>query len=175
MAKGKYLISALFIIVLLTILYFTFAVKKPYKIAYINIEKVFNEFTYTRKLKQEYKLNTETRKLKIDSVAYLISLLERKINTDPDKSLISEYNYRKNKYYELTKEYQETNEDLSSKYDNRIIGQMNSYLKEFSREEGIDILLSSDDVGSVVYVEKELDQTDKAIEYINKKFNSKGK
>lgn len=170
--KNYIKISVLILLIGVIIAAFFFTTNDRMKVGYINNKKTFDEFVYTKKLKIEYKKNVEFRKLKLDSLAYILSLLERKINSNPEKNLINEYNNRKEVFIQLTNEYQKRNEEITENYDNQILSQMNSYLKEFSKSKNIDLLLSSDDVGSVVYINKKYDFTEEAIKFINKKFNS---
>jgi outer membrane protein len=170
--KRNYTYVIAIILTVFIVIYFMISKSNVPKIGYINNSKVFDEFVYTKKLKKDYQTSFDMRKQKIDSAQYLISLIERKLNTGSDKQLLTELNNRKIEFEILTKEFEKVNEELTNKFDNQIISQMNSYLRDFSLNNDLDILLSSDDVGSVIYAKKSIDLTDEAIKFINQKFVS---
>jgi outer membrane protein len=144
------------------------------KIGYINIQLVFNEFSYKKELEKELSSLTNTRKFILDSLETNLKILVKKINLDKtNKDLIAEYQAMKDIFLEKKSRFGEEEELMVKQYDEKIISQLNSYVKEYGKKEKFDIIYGATNTGNIMYADSALDLTKKVTKYINEKFKGK--
>lgn len=132
------------------------------RLAYVNVQQVFEDFTLKRELVGKLEQITTARQANLDSLKLRIQTMDEK-----DKSLqplIMEYRRREQQYEEL-------NTTLTEDYDRQIITQMNTYMKEFSEQQGYTIVLGANGSGSLIYAQPDLDITKEMTEYINRRYS----
>jgi outer membrane protein len=67
----------------------------------------------------------------------------------------------------------EDNKQLTSQYDSEIFTQINQYVKDFSKENGYQMVFGSDGNGSLMYGDDQINLTKVITEYINQKYKGK--
>jgi outer membrane protein len=151
-----------------------FASCSKHRIGYINIQSVFNEFEYKRELEKELKGITGKRKFILDSLETNLKILNRKISSDKsDKALIAEFQILKEVYLKKQSMFEEEEQEMVKQYDERIVAQLNSYVKEFGKEKRYDLIYGANSSGNIMYADSALDLTKDVTKYINEKFKGK--
>lgn len=141
------------------------------KIAYVNSNQVFAEFTLSQELKAKLDQTNEARKQVLDQldrkIKGLASVLERNSQKmavrDSLEQLVQTVAYKR-------EEYTQDNEQQAEKYNEQIWTQLNQYLQDYCDVEGIDALLGADGSGSLLAGDKALDHTEAVIQFINQRY-----
>jgi Skp family chaperone for outer membrane proteins len=166
---NKYLvILVLVIFAAFSVIWFT---SQP-KLGYVNLKEVFENFTYTKKLRSELKLVKEARIKILDSFGFELKLLSEKLKNQNDQDLATVFEVKRKEYIVMERNMLEDNERLTQQYDNKIHSQLASYLVDFGKSEGYDILYGTESLGTILYARDRFNVTTAATEYINKRFTS---
>ena len=144
------------------------------KIGYVNLQTVFNDFAYKKELEKELKGISNNRKYILDSLETQVKMLIRKIQYDKtNKDLIAEYQTMKEIYLQKKTVYGEEEQRMVKLYDEKILSQLNSYIKEYGKKEKLDMIYGANNAGNVMYADTSLDLTKPVVMYINEKFKGK--
>lgn len=151
---------------------YSYTAKNELRLAYIDTRQVFDNFDYTKILKREFELNTLIWKSKIDSLVFEDKIIVSKIANSSDIELNSILKSISLEINNKIDDYQRAYENLSNKYDNQIFIQLNSYLEEFGVSENLDMVFGTENLGNLVFSKEQHNVTEKAIKFVNNRFNS---
>lgn len=168
----------LFLILLFSVFTFVYSYTKnnrEIRLAYIDTKQVFDNFEYTKILRKEFESTTLLWKTKIDSLNFENRVIENKIFSSNNDEITSVLNNRSFEINNKISEYQQAFENLSNKYDNQILIQLNSYLEEFGKNQNFDMIFGTENLGNLIYSKEHHNVTDKAIEFVNNRFNPSNK
>ncbi len=155
---------ALFVIVALFFVWIFFSSDK--KMAFVRIDKVFNEFAMSKELKQDLEKTLLARQNVLDSLQAVWRAVE--IGNSPK---IKDYVERE--FYQKRQLFQEQNEALTNKYDKQIWERLNQYTKEYSTKNNIDFLFTMGAETGLLYGKNSYDVSDELIQYINQNYEGK--
>lgn len=147
------------------------------KTAYIDIKKVFNNFQMKKEREKQYKKTENERNKILDSLVAEINILakhlnEKKLTTEKiEKEVSDQFEYKREKYLRLKKQFDAENTALSLKYDQEIIDRMNQYISEYGKNKNYDFIYGSDGDGSIMYSNNQYDLSDQLSQFINNKYN----
>jgi outer membrane protein len=138
----------------------------------MDIKVVFNNFKYKQELEKELTEIKNQRKFKLDSLEAQLKLLSNKIKFDSKNSnLMAQFQTEKELYLKQKYIFEEEEQGMVTAYDNKIISQLNSYVKEFGKKNNYSIILGATDNGNVMYADTSLNISKEIIEFINNKYN----
>lgn len=164
-------IIAFAVIAVNIISYFNFR-NESKKFAYVDLQKVFNEFQLKAELSAKYQNVVEQRQLTLDSLALNLESFRNVLNENQtDIFLKQKYNLIAQKYQQKSQEFENSNQELQQKYNDQIWAQINQYVKEYSSAENLMIVFGGNGSGSIMYVDESKDITTNLINYINAKYN----
>jgi outer membrane protein len=145
------------------------------KQGFIIVSEVFNQFDMKKDSERHFTLVKNRRQKILDSMAFDLRLLAKKIDAQKAKNKedVDSYNLKREDFYRHQKTFEEDNKQLTSQYDSEIFTQINQYVKDFSKENSYQLVFGSDGNGSLMYGEDQLNLTKEVIEYINKKYKGK--
>lgn len=144
------------------------------KIGYVNVKDVFDAFEYKKELEYELTRLKETHTRVLDSIENAANMTGRKMNNSPsNKQLIDDLKEFQRHYYARKQQFTEDEANLIKNYDEKIIKQMNSYVKMFGKERKYAVLYGATSDGSIMYADSALDVTPEVIRYINEKYKGK--
>lgn len=143
------------------------------KVIYINNQRVFNEFEYKKVLEKKYKQVESARNNKLDSLKMRLQDLYISLESKSDKKLLEQFNREKQNYTLLKTQFDEDNQSLIQEYDSQIWKQLNQYIGDYGKEQGVDFILGGQGQGNVMYAKEINDHTEAVISYVNAKFNGK--
>jgi Skp family chaperone for outer membrane proteins len=154
----------LFAIVALFFVWLFFSSNK--KMAFVRVDKVFNEFAMSKELKQDLEKTLLARQNVLDSLQAVWRAVE--IGNNPK---IKEYVERE--FYQKRQLFQEQNEALTNKYDKQIWERLNQYTKAYGAENNIDFLFTMGAETGLLYGKNSYDVSDELIQYMNQKYAGK--
>ncbi len=149
-------------IILCLFFVFSCSEKKEDEIVYVNSVQLFEGF----KMKAEYDKILE-RDLK--SEAMQIDSLQTIMEHTTDSMTM--YRLRK-EYYVADQLFNDKFEKLSGTYTASVTERLDSYIKQYAKENGIKMILSGNN-GGVVYIDDAMDVTDELVKFVNNEFDKK--
>lgn len=159
-----------FVLIIIASLGFISCTKE--KIAYMDIKVVFNNFKYKQELEKDLTEIKNQRKFKLDSLEAQLKLLSNKIKYDQkNTNLIAEFETEKELYLKQKRIFEDEEESMVINYDEKIISQLNSYVKDFGRKNNYSVILGATNDGSVMYADTSLNISKEIISYINNRYN----
>jgi outer membrane protein len=126
-------------------------------------------------MKKEFQSIVAFKKQKMDSMSFELNVMAEKLRNGDNKDLKAVFEVKKMRFDEEKEYYLAENESMTEKFDDQVLIQLNAYLLEFGKSNGYDFVLGTESMGNVIYGKDEYNVTSKAIEFVNKKFNSKNK
>lgn len=133
-------------------------------IACVDISRAFNEFEMKRELQQQYSVKLKKLQFKIDSLS-----LSYQASVSEPVSESSQLRLRGEISKLLEEKQQLENVDLKNS-DIQIQTRLTIYLKEFAQHENFDCLLAYSESYPILYTSDGKDVTEKAIEFVNAKY-----
>ena len=142
------------------------------KIGYVDINKLYEAFEYKKKLALDYNAVKNARQRITDSLEMLLNQSAMEIENSKSFTLETEKKFEAQKrgVYQLVRQYEEDNAVLLASYDEKVINQLNAYIKEYGKSNGYDLLVGADKKGSILYGNEEMDVTEEVIEYVNNRY-----
>lgn len=151
-----------------------FSCTKEHKIGYVDIKSVFNEFEYKKELEKELITIKNNRKFILDSLETNLKVITVRIKNDKNnKELISQYQVLKEIYLDKRSIIEDEEENLVRQFDEKIIKQLNSYVKSYGKENNYSIIYGATIDGSIMYGDTALDLSNDITNYINTKYKGK--
>lgn len=129
-----------------------------------------------KELEKEYEKTQKGRDKILDSLSFNLKLMSKHLNeqknskVEINKDELYQFEYNREEYLKLKKQYQEDNAVLSQKYDNQILAQLTQYVIEFGKKNNYDIILGADGNGSLMYSKESYNISDEIIVFINNKY-----
>lgn len=125
----------------------------PKKQGFIENFKLFNNFKGKKELEAKLLNIKSANKLRLDSLKTLINSKE------------TELYYRQQV---LVIEQQE--ESINAEYNAQVWNQLNSYIKDYGKENGYDFIYGATGNGSMMYAREDMDITEELIKYANETY-----
>ncbi len=142
------------------------------KVGYVDMDRVFDEYTETQKASQELNKEISARRTEITKLENEITTLKEKL--DAQEALLSKEERSKRaqvinqKILDLQKYVRDIEMDLARKEEamtKKLITAIYNVVREIARKEGYTLILRKD---SILYGEEGMDLTDKVIKVLNK-------
>ena len=148
-----------------------------HKVAYVELQEVFNEFEMTKQYKGKLEAVVMSRKSIADSLELSLTAQSKSFTTASDRNSpqVQRFLYEKEYYMERMKQFQEDNIALKQKYDLEINKQINQYVKEYGEKNNYEFIYGADGSGVLMYAEEKLNRTEEVIKYINERYKGEGK
>jgi outer membrane protein len=164
------------ILILLAFTAFTaiWYVSRP-RFGYVNLKEVFENFTFTQKLRADLKIVKAARMKQLDSLNFELNLVSKKLNSKYSNELAAYYQMKREEYIVKEEEVTSFNSDLTQQYDRQIHAQLESYLSDFGKEKDYDLLFGTESMGTILYARDRFNATKEATTYINNRFTNTNK
>lgn len=174
--KISIIVFCLNVILIIGVGFFWFS--KP-KVAYIKIQKIYNEFELKKQLEGKSKEITNTRKLILDSLELQLKSMNTTLENERDKKLFEqkriEFKIKSEEYLIKKKNFLEDNQRMNKDYEEQILKQLNQYIFDYGKKNNYDFVLGASGNGSMMYASDRYDVTDDILLYVNKRFSGEGK
>ena len=142
----------------------------------IDVEEVFNEFAMKKELEKKAQSIETTQKTIADSLVFELSQLEKIYNQtteEEEKHKIESQYQRLREYTERrTEKMQEELLQVAQNFDDQIWNQLNGYLKDFGKKQGVNIIFGKIQ-NNIMYNATDKDRTQEAIQFINNRYQGK--
>jgi len=148
--------------------------QKRSKIAYVNIETVYNEFQMKKELEAKFENVQNMRKQILDSLKLQLSLLSKQIQSPKDEALMRRFEMGRQEYLAKEESFMQSNQETMSQYSSQIWKQLNQYIKTYGKEKGYAYVLGMEGKGSVLYGEDALNVTDELKAFVNNEYKGNG-
>lgn len=166
-------ISLLLVLVLTGAVIYNWSNKS--KLAFINTKLVFEEFKLKKELSKKFENETAYTKRFLDSVGFKLQTRAKylELNKNAKQEEIAVFLDEKETYLARLEMFSKEKNQLSSKYDEQILKQMNQYILDFGKENDYTYIFGSEGTGNIMYAKESEDISKQIIEYINKKYDGK--
>lgn len=144
-------------------------------IHYVELSKVMEQFKLKKELEGRLEKLNQGRTMILDSLELKLKILSRQIKEsgNKDKSLISEFEIRRDEYFKKKQGFSAEMDSLASVYDSQIAVQVNQYIKEFGEEKKYEFILGADGSGVLMYADSSKNVTNEFVVYMDKKYSGK--
>jgi outer membrane protein len=147
------------------------------KVAYVQMETVYNGFQLKSTLESQLKETEKARQFIIDSLKLQLHQMTLTIQSmeKVDTSMLRLYNLRQQYVNAQEMQFAEDNQALASEYTDQIWGQINQYTRDYGNESGYDYILGASGDGTLMYANETEDITEELKAYINNRFSGGSK
>lgn len=159
-----YLLIFLLTSLILSVLNAYFVFKKD-KTGYVLLSDLYESFEMSKEFKTKIE-SVENKRIEILDSLKLEVYKAEKINP-------KEFEYSKQLYYYKEQEFEKSNEQVKSQFNDQIWKQINQYIGEYGKEHKYSYIFGANGDGSFMYVNENKNLTNEVILYINKKYKGK--
>jgi len=152
--------------ILMLVAYHFFIVPKdkPVKVAYVEVDKLYNEFKLFQEMDAQLTTTQSQRQLILDSLGLQIQSLERNGGSENDVNML------KHEYMNKQQQFAEDNQALAVKYQEEIVSQLNQYVQDYSETNEYDYILGATGEGGLMAAKKTENITTPVLQYINERY-----
>jgi outer membrane protein len=144
------------------------------KVGYINIQEVFNGFQYKKELEKDLESVKNSRQFIMDSLETELKIIAKQLKVNPtEKTLMQDFQTKKEIYLQKKSIFKEEEENMVKQLDEKIIKQLNSYIKQYGKENNYALIHGATSTGNIMYADTTLDISKPIINYINLKYAGK--
>ncbi len=139
---------------------------KHNKIAYVDAERIFNEFKMKKELEQKLVLSESERKGTLDSLELKIKMF-KDVEGDRDNMYLETL---KREYFQKRQEFGEYTDFISDKYNDQIWKRIRQYIKDYGSQNGYHFIYGQSDAPTLLYSDAKEDITEQVLIFMNKKY-----
>lgn len=139
-------------------------------VPFIKLLEVYDSFEMTKELEMSFKQIERAKKNILDSMEFIaksIANIEESKN-DSYKKYVEEYINKR-------REFENSNNELSKKYEEQIWNHINSYSKEYGKKMKYEYIIGAQGSGIIMYADEKNDITKDFIKFINNRYNGEKK
>jgi len=142
------------------------------KIAWININKVYSEFTLKKELETKFNATQAARKKITDSLELELRILSKQIQQEGEKAKdkVSLFEAKRGFYLNKKNEFDSDNEQTKKNFNEQILKQITQYVKDYGKEKGYTMVFGAEGSGAIMYAKDAIEITEETIIYLNQKY-----
>lgn len=168
------------VLALIAVLIATYSVyytHKKSKVAFIELQRVFNEFEMTKQYKVKLESVVNARKAISDSMELSLTTKSNVLKQTGARNnqLVDDFLYEKEMYMQKMGQFQEDNITMKQKYDAEINKQLSQYVKDYGEKHGYQFIYGAEGSGVIMHANASYNVSDDIILYINKRFKGEAK
>lgn len=140
---------------------------------YIYVESVYDGFNAKVKIEKDLKALENQQQTILDSLKSVILSDQQGLDIAKGNSkltLQTKLDGEYQNYERLLKQFSDYNTQESQKQTNKLLKQINQYVKDFGEENGYDYIFGASGNGTLMYAKDKRDITQEVLKYINKKY-----
>lgn len=134
------------------------------KTGYVAVQDVYDQFVYKKELEKEYNSVKEKRNNMLDSLRFKIQTMNNTPEHEQDLHIL------KKEYYMKQKQFEEENQRLSRAMNEKILNQLNQYVRNYGEAHGYDYIFGSMNDGTIMHAPESKNLTNEVITYINNQY-----
>lgn len=163
-------------IILAALLLFCFLINnKVPKLAYVELEILYNDFPMKKELEAKLTNVRQLRKNILDSLKIQLNALSLSVKSDKDADGIRNFQIKKQEYLTKQQNFEQDNQATSQNYTSQIWKQINQYVKDYGKEHNYTFILGAEGIGTVMYSDEAKNITKELSGYINEKYKGEKK
>lgn len=140
------------------------------KLAVVDLQRVFSEFSYTLELEASVDSEFRSKRAYIDSLEMSLKRIEMQLLTGRNSDLEQQHSIIKNQWEIESISFENAYTTKIEESNEKIWGQLNQYISDFGKEKNYDIVFGASGDGKIMYAKDEVDVTEEVIEYVNNKY-----
>jgi outer membrane protein len=145
------------------------------KYAYVNMEKLYENFSMKRELEKKLENIHNSRKMILDSMEIQLSALSHLIGKmNPEEKIrnekIEQFEYKKQDFFVKQKAFSEEDERVTAAYQEQISKQLTQYIGDYGKQNRFSYILGADGSNSVLFANDTEDITDQLKSYVNTRY-----
>lgn len=148
------------------------------KTAYVDLGKVYNEFTLKKELESKMQQVQQIRKNQLDSLELDLNILARNLQSPSAANrseLERQYQNKQQQYYFNKQKVEEESANLTQTYDDQIWKQLNQYIKEYGKANKFTYVFGAEGSGALMYADESVNITEELIGYVNANYKGQAK
>jgi outer membrane protein len=134
--------------------------KNEEKVVFVDNYKLFEEFEMKKSLDKKIEKEFAIEKQKLDQMAIAFQ-----------NAIPKEKEKLKQDYVLYESKFNETFTKVSDEYTKEVYSKLNEFIKEFGKKNNYDIIIGTGGQGNIMYVDTNVNITNKLIKFVNTKFN----
>lgn len=166
-------IIATSVFVLLIIGYFAYFGEEKQRVCYVNINRVFEGYLGMKDRKLEFKKESKLWQDTLD-ILYKRIVDEQRLHTNKNQEVTDPSVLEQIRIYNRYKEMLELrNVESQDKITKEIVTQVKSFSSVFAKRYNYDLVIASDQFGTIFYSSPEVDKTELLLSELNTYYNGK--
>ena len=144
--------------------------KQP-KMAYVDNIELFNGFNFKKEKQAEYDAHKKQFEAKLDTIRLNHTAIENALRQNPNnRDLEARLAYSYQYYQQVDRQLGLKLDSLDNGFKNEAWTKLNSYVTEFGKKNGYDIIIGASGNGSLMYGNETFNITEEVIEYANNRY-----
>jgi outer membrane protein len=144
--------------------------KKSYKIGYVEVNTLYDGFTFKKELESKLLNVKEMRKHLLDSLELRLRVMAGQLNEGRVKDA-TEFEASRQDFLTKKKSFEEDNDQMTSSYSSQVMKQLNQYVQQYGKEHGYTYILGADGAGSLMFADEAENVTKEVMDFLNKKYS----
>ena len=138
------------------------------RVGYVSTTQLYDRFDYKLEMEKELGGVERRRKQVLDSLALDV----QKLSTEADRSAEQrkQFEQTRRQYGMLQEQFSDEHETMVRSYQEKILKQMNQYVKEYGDAHHYDYIMGADGSGALMYANNAHDLTEPVSKYINERY-----
>ena len=160
-------------LLLLVGMLFSTGCNKGPKLAYAEINTVYNAFELKKELEEKLAQTQQERQAILDTLKLRLQVMNDELSQKkpkPSDEEIQEFQLLGQEYQMKNQRFQEDNKALIEQYDQQIWNQLNQYMKEYGEKNGYDFIYGASGNGNLIHANEAANITEELSQYANKKY-----
>lgn len=149
-----------------------YSYKHENKIAYVEINSLYDSFAFKKEMENKLVNIKRTRKNILDSMQLQLRVLASSLDPKKEKDKLLFEATREN-YFKREKAFTEDNNALTGEYSASVLKQINQYIQEYGKQHGYTYILGADGNGSIMFADDEKNITEEVLTYLNDRYKGK--
>lgn len=171
MAVNKKIIYIALTVTLLLTVVNSWMLLSPKKMAWFDIDKVYNEFLMKKDLEKKVTTLENARQFYLDSLKYQIKALENSLIAGPgNKTGETALGRLYDQYEQTEEEFYRSRESTVKQYNTQVLNNIREMGKKYAAEKGLEVFAGISTGSDLIFCKEGTDRTTELIEYLNSNY-----
>jgi outer membrane protein len=147
------------------------------RIAYVDPGELYDSFHMRKQLESRLAATEQARKNTLDSLMSELKVIQDDISHQKKRNEedVRTLSLLQKSYMMKQEQFKREVESMSDKYNSEVYAQINEYVKDYGSNKGYKYILGANGQGSLMYAVEGDNITKDMIQYINERYDGKGK
>ena len=168
-------ISIIAIVLSIASIFLVFYTKNVEDSVYVDMGRIYGEFTLTTQLESEYEVVFKARKRIIDSLIEDLKMKAEQVQSQKEKNVEQLTLYARQEQAAMFKkqEFEKDNDLLKAQMTDKIWKRLNQYISDYGDKNKYTFIFGANGQGNIMYANKMRNITDDVIKYVNARYLDK--